>query len=289
MSVTYRKRFGLVHDPLPRDAMGETFYDGDERYERLRRCFSYLAAVPGLGTLTGDAGSGKTAAMRNLCNELPEPEYRVLYICDTAVTPTAVYRNLAAALGLKPKRSRDALWRQLKGTIEHLVDDEGVIPILIIDEAQHLPDSFFFDLASFLNRNFDSRELLTVWLVGLPSLAARLDMRQHAALRTRLVSPNVMGPRGREELLTMVEHGLKTAGAKTKLLSDPALELLWRISHGLPRTASKLLRAALLLAHEHGQAFVDEHIMLDACDTLQLRRPSTGAASTKSTRGRRTS
>jgi len=288
MSVAYHKRFGLTHDPLPRDAMGETFFDADERYERLCRCFSYLATVPGLGTLVGKAGSGKTAAIRNLCSELPEPEYRVMYICDTAVTPATVYRNLAVALGLKPKRSRGALWRQLKETIEHLVDVESIIPILIIDEAQHLPDSFFFDLAGFLNHNFDSRELLTVWLVGLPSLATRLDMRQHAALRTRLVSPNVMAPRGREQLLAMIEHGLKTAGAKTKLLSDPALEVLWRTSHGLPRIASKALRAALMLAHEHGQAFVDEQIMLDACDALQLRRPSTTTPASGSSSRRRT-
>ena len=286
---SYRARFGLAHDPLPRDCVGKTFYADDERYERLRRTFSYLAAEPGLGLLTGEAGAGKTAALRNLCEALPEPEYRVVYICDTSVTPAAVYRNLAAALGLSPARDRDALWRQLKTTIEHLVDVEGVIPILVIDEAQHLPDSFFLDLAGFLNRNFDRRDLLTVWLVGLPSLAARLGMRQHAALASRLVSTNDMPPRGREDFLAMVEHGLKLAGAKTKLLSEQAMELLWRVSHGLPRHASRLLRTSLMLAHERDQSFVDERVMLDACEELQLGRPTvsgTTAASTKS-RGKR--
>ena len=272
--TAYRRRFGLAHDPLPRDAAGKSFFDADERYERLRRTFGYLATVPGLGLLTGDAGSGKTAALRNLCEALPEPEYRVVYICDTSVTPAAVYRNLAAALGLEPARHRDALWRQLKTTIEQLVDVEAVIPILVIDEAQHLPDSFFLDLAGFLNRNFDRRDLLTVWLVGLPSLAARLGMRQHAALASRVVSTNVMAPREREDFMAMVEHGLKVAGAKTKLLSDQAMELLWRVSHGLPRHASRLLRTSLMLAHEREQSFVDEHMMLDACEELQLRRPT---------------
>jgi len=283
----YRKRFGLAHDPLPRDCVGKSFYANDERYERLRRTFSYLAAEPGLGLLTGEAGAGKTAALRNLCDALPEPEYRVVYICDTSVTPAAVYRNLAAALGLKPARHRDALWRQLKTTIEHLVDVEGVIPILVIDEAQHLPDSFFLDLAGFLNRNFDRRELLTVWLVGLPSLAARLGMRQHAALASRLVSTNVMPPREREDFLAMVEHGLKTAGAKTKLLSDQALEILWRVSHGLPRHASRLLRTCLMLAHDRDQNFVDEHVMLDACDELQLGRPTGSNSASIKSRGQR--
>ena len=87
--------------------------------------------------LTGEPGSGKTSALRNLCDALPEPEYRIVYICDTSVTPAAVYRNLAAALGLEPARHRDALWRQLEITIEQLVDVdvEGVIPILVLDES----------------------------------------------------------------------------------------------------------------------------------------------------------
>lgn len=288
MSV-YRKRFGLAHDPLPRDAVGKSFFDADEAYQRLRRTFGYLASTPGLGLLTGEAGSGKTAALRNLCDQLPEPEYRVVYVCDTSVTPAAVYRNLAAALGLQPARQRDALWRQLKATIEHLVDVESVIPILVIDEAQHLADSFFLDLAGFLNRNFDRRELLTVWLVGLPSLAARLGMRQHAALTSRMISTNVVLPRGRADFVAMVEHGLKVAGAKTKLLSDQAMELLWRVSHGLPRHASRLLRASLILAHERDQSFVDERIMLDACEELQLGRPTVSgeALTVKEPRGER--
>jgi hypothetical protein len=84
-----------------------------------------------------------------------------------------------------------------------------------------------------------------------------------------------MPPRGREDFMAMVEHGLKVAGAKTKLLSEQALELLWRVSHGLPRQASRLLRTSLMLAHDRDQSFVDERVMLDACDELQLGRPTT--------------
>ena len=270
----YRKRFGLTHHPLPRDAEGNTYYDRDDAYIRLGRVFRWLADEPGLGMLTGEAGVGKTAAIRNLCAGLSNPEYRVLYLCDTALRPAAVYRNLAAALGLVPKRSRDALWRQLRDTITHMVDIESVVPVLVIDEAQHLGSDFFVDLASFLNFAFDTRDLLTVWLVGLPSLAQRLALREHAALRTRIVSPNVLYPRDRDTFMAMLEHGLRTAGATSKLLSDPALEVLWRVSQGIPRTTSRLLRASLMLAHDRDLRFVDEHIVLDACDELMLDRPT---------------
>lgn len=231
VSTAYRQRFRLAHDPLPRDACGKTcFLRDDDDTARIRRLFGWLAAEPGLGLLTGDAGTGKTTLMRHLCSELPAPEHKVLYLCDTAVTATSVYRNLAAALGLEPCFRRDALWRQLKTTIARLVDREAVVPILIIDEAQRLSDDFLLDFSSFLNHAFDSRDLLTVWLVGLPSLRTRLDLRVHAALRTRIISPNTLAPRNREQLFAMVRHGLVTAGAKTSIIAEPALEVLYRVS-----------------------------------------------------------
>jgi hypothetical protein len=43
---------------------------------------------------------------------------------------------------------------------------------------------------------------------------------------------------------------------------------------GVPRVASRMLRASLELAHERDQSFVDEDTMLAACDDLALTRPS---------------
>lgn len=144
----------------------------------------------------------------------------------------------------------------------------------LVDEAQHLRDDFFIDLASFLNYAFDTRDLLTVWLVGLPPLAHCLDMRHHAALRTRIVSPNVLEPRDRDVFLSMLNHALKAADATEPLLSEPAREVLWRVSQGIPWAASRLLRASLRLDHARELRFVDEHIVLNACDELTPERPT---------------
>lgn len=271
----YRKRFGLHSHPLPKNACGASYYEGGEAFTRLRRTFLWLADQPGLATLTGEAGVGKTAALRHLCSMLPRPEYRVLYICDTNVSATALYRNLAVELGIRPAHGRDALWRDLKRTMLQLVDEQNVMPMLIVDEAQHLPDDFFADIAGFLNYAFDSRDLLAVWLVGLPSLDQRLAMRHHAALATRIVSANRMPARTeREDFIAMIDSAMKAAGATSKLLSDPALELLWRASRGLPRIAAKLLRTSLMIAHDRDQSFVDDALVDAAIDELSVDRPT---------------
>jgi type II secretory pathway predicted ATPase ExeA len=132
---------------------------------------------------------------------------------------------------------------------------------MVLDEAQHLSDHFLCDLSGFLNFAFDSRDLLTLWLVGLSPLAARLRMRQHAALTMRVAAQVHLEPLGRDVFAHMLEHGLKAAGAQQKLFSDPAVEQLFRASRGIPRQAAKLVRAALRLAHERDQSFVDDLIV----------------------------
>ena len=257
----YTKRFNLRSHPLPKDAAGKTFFAETGGYARLGRAFETLLDDCGLGLLTGAAGVGKTAAIRNLCRALPSPDHRVLYLCDTAVSPLDVYRTLALELGVKPSHRRSQLWTDIKRALTHLVDEHGTVPVIVIDEAQHLSDRFLIDLSGFLNFAFDSRDLFPLWLVGMPRLAASLRLQQHAALAMRVAVHVHLEPLGRDELVAMIAHGLGAAGATDKLLSDPALEMLFRVCQGFPRVASRLLRTALREAHRREQAFVDEHVL----------------------------
>jgi type II secretory pathway predicted ATPase ExeA len=264
----YRSRFGLRHHPLPRDAAGPSLFNRIAGITRLERYFQDLLDEPGLGVLTAAPGVGKTAAIRSLCASLPEPDFKVVYLCDTAVTACDLYRTLALELGLQPAHRRAQLWWELKRTIVHMVEQQHTLPVLIIDEAQQLSDDFLGDLGGFLNFAFDRKTLLTLWLVGLPQLTTRLRMRHHAPLASRIVAQVQLEPLGREDFTALIEHGLKAAGARDKVLTDNALEMLWRASTGVPRAASRLLRAALGQAHDLNRNLVDEQALAAAIDEL---------------------
>lgn len=266
----YKKRFALRGHPLPKDACGKTFFDDTDGFRRLSRAFDDLLDDRGLGVLTGGAGLGKTAALRNLCQSLPSPDHRVIYLCDTAVAPLDMYRQLALELGVRPSHRRSQLWADIKHAMLHMVDEQGTLPVLVIDEAQHLSDRFLIDLSGFLNFAFDSRDVFPVWLVGLPRLLTHLRMQQHAALAMRVAVHVHLEPLDRDAFVAMVDHGLRAVGAKDKLLSDPAIEMLFRATHGVPRIASRLLRTALREAHHRDQSFVDEHVLEAAIEQMGL-------------------
>lgn len=268
MTMSDKIRLDLSGYPFPKNAQAKSFFDKSPGYARLRRAFRQLVEDPGLGVLTAEPGVGKTAALRNLCAELPRPDHLVLYLCDTTVSPLDLYRALADEIGVTPSHRRGQLWADIKKALVHMVDERGSAPVVIIDEAQHLSDVFLLDLAGFLNFAFDSRDLVTLWLVGLPYLTRRLHMQRHAALRSRIAVELRLEPLDRELFVAAVEHAFKAAGTSQKVLADQAMEMLFRASRGVLRRASKILRTAIRMAADRGQSFLDEATVQAAVDEL---------------------
>jgi len=265
---SYRQRFGLTHHPLPRDAAGTSFFSQTPGHVLLESQFNELLEEPGLGLLTGDAGVGKTAAIRNLCAQLASPDFQVVYLCDTSASPCDVYRTLALELGLTPSHRKSQLWWDIKANLARLLDEQHTVPVIVIDEGQHLSDRFLTDLAGFLNFAFDRRSLAAVWLVGLPVLARRLRLQLHAPLNSRIAAQVHLLPLERDAFKALIGHAIEAAGSREKLLTDPAIELLFRACRGVPRVASRVLRAALKRAHLQNQNVIDDHVLKAAIEEL---------------------
>jgi type II secretory pathway predicted ATPase ExeA len=255
-----KTRFSLTHYPLPKNAQGKTFFDKSMGYGRLRRAFQQTVDDRTLGVLSGDPGVGKTTAIRNLIGELSRSDYQVIYLCNTSGSPLDLYRAIAAEIGVRPSHRRGELWTDIKKAVVHMADEKGVVPVIVLDEGHRLSDTFLCDLAGFLNFAFDSRDVVPLWLVGQPPLVKRLHQQQHDALRTRIAIEIRLEALERQAFGAAVDHAFKAAGATQTVLSDPAVELLFRSSCGVLRVASKILRVAMRLAHEKNQAFLDEHI-----------------------------
>jgi MSHA biogenesis protein MshM len=256
--------FGLKHYPLGK-APAELWDDG--ALARLNERFTWLLESPGVGLLTGEAGVGKTAALRQLTQALNPHRYQMIYLAETDFGRLDLYRSLA--LALEPVYRRAALWRNIKARIQALADGKGIVPLWIIDEAQNLPVEFFRDLPAFLNFAFDSRDLMAVWLLGHPPLAHTLERAPYAALASRIQVRLRLKPIiDRERFKNLIEHALKQAGAQHTLLSDSGLELLRQASQGLPRQAGRILRTSMQLAVPKGLNHLPDELIQQAIEEL---------------------
>ena len=263
----YLQHFGLHQPPLGKD-LTELWDDG--ALAQLGERFSWLLQSPGVGLLTGEAGVGKTAALRSLTGKLNPHRYQVIYHAETDFGRLDLYRCLAESLGLKPSYRRAALWRDIKTHIHTLVDDKQLLPVWILDEAQNLPPEFFRDFPAFLNFAFDSRDLITVWLVGHPALAHTLERAPYAALAGRIQARVQLKPvLERERFAQLIQHGLKSAGCTHTLLADSGMEILRQASKGLPRHAGRILRTAMRLALPRALNHLPDELLQLAIEELR--------------------
>ena len=263
----YRQHFGLKYPPLGKD-IPELWDDG--ALAQLKERFQWLLESPGVGLLTGEPGVGKTAALRHLTRTLNPHRYQVIYLAETDFGRLDLYRHLAFALGLEPVHRRAALWRDIKARILELADAKHLLPIWVVDEAQNLPNEFFRDLPAFLNFAFDSRDLMTLWLVGHPRVAHTLDRAPYAALASRIQVRLQLKPiSARERFNNLIEHALKHASCQHTLLSDSALELLRQASQGLPRQAGLILKTAMQLAVPKGLNHLPDELLQQAIEVLR--------------------
>jgi hypothetical protein len=202
-------------------------------------------------------------------------------MCRTGETSASSVLRLLRAHGLSQRPSATPAHERrpflpehpgdLKQALVSLVDERGIVPVIVLDDAQGLRDELLRELHGLTSLDFDGRDYLTVWLVGHPLLARRLRLQQHAALAQRIVWYAPMFAKTDPQLFgAMLDHGLTAAVAPSDLITSDARDLILRVSRGIPRLISHLLRISLVLADERGLSSIDVSVVNSAAIVLHL-------------------
>jgi type II secretory pathway predicted ATPase ExeA len=228
-----------------------------------------------LMVLTGDIGCGKTTLSRALIDRLPD-SVRPALIINPRLTPNQLLRVIARRLGVdEPKYFRADLVEQIS---DRLFDcfDKGILPLLIIDEAQSIPSRETFEEVRLLtNFQLDDMNLMAIILMGQPEFNRRLAHRAYEAFRQRVGLKYHLGPLDASAVRRYVEFRLRAAGREEALFTEAALELLARFSRGIPRWINNLASSALLQGFGEDARRIGDDIIRDVARDLGV---SEGAA-----------
>lgn len=229
-----------------------------------------LQSGEGFIKLIGEVGSGKTMLCRMLLNELKDP-YVTVYLPNPDLDPMTLKSAIATELGLNiaPDCSAAELMQSLSQKLLAL-QSEGKKPVVIIDEAQALPDSSLEALRLLTNLETETTKLLQIVLFAQPELDQRLKRYEFRQLQQRIAFAHYLSPLAGGELDEYLAHRLVMAGYSKGLLFDnKARELLYQVSQGTPRVINILCHKALLVAYGLGKAKVDVECMRQAIEDSQ--------------------
>ena len=111
--------------------------------------------------------------------------------CATSRSPPATCSTCTSpsdgSSAFSTERSRATAYRAIRAEITRLVCEARQLPVLVIDEAQHLRNDVLEDLRLLTNFAMDAEHRLCLLLVGLTELRRRLAMAVHESLTQRLV------------------------------------------------------------------------------------------------------
>ncbi len=232
-----------------------------------------LQTGEGFVKISGEVGTGKTLLCRQLLNQF-EATHACAYLPNPYLSPEELRFALASELGMRVSQKLDQsrLTERISRRLINL-HKKGKPVVLMVDEAQALPDESLEALRLFTNLETEKKKLLQVVLFGQPELDQRLSESHLRQLRQRISFSYKLPMLTRKQVEKYITHRIQaalteTSKTQTIRFSYSAITRLHRYSRGVPRLLNILTHKALMLAYGEGVYQINaRHIKTAARDT----------------------
>jgi len=265
----YKDFYGLSEKPFSKTPDPRFLYLSKGHREALAR-LQYVIEERELALLTGEIGCGKTTISRALMDSMGE-SFHFCFIFNPRLNAIEFLRGIARCLRVeKPSTAKDELLGEITEEL-YRFHQEGRCPVLVIDEAQMIPDREIFDEIRLLtNFQLDDRNLLSVIIMGQPELRRMLAAPVYEPFRQRIAINYHLRPLDLEETLEYIDFRIEVAGGSPGLFSPDAVHRIFELSGGVPRKINVIATNALLEGFGREAAWVEGAIIEELKGELSI-------------------
>lgn len=224
------------------------FYFSSKGHNRAMAYLRYgLGQGEGFIVITGGIGTGKTMLLRNLFNELDQDTIIAVELLSTQLKSDDLIIAVAEAFGLSAKnKSKSEILAMLEDYL-HDKRQQGYRLLLVVDEAQNLPEETLEELRMLSNYHDEEGALLQSFLLGQVQLKHKLQSAGMEQFRQRIIAGYHLQPLERDETEQYVTYRLTQVGWKDDpLIGQDAFDRIHTATAGVPRRINRLCERLML-------------------------------------------
>lgn len=232
-------RIGVVVPPFSIEADPRFMYLSTETRRALSKVSYMVEAAQGASVVVGEVGTGKTTLASWFHSRYQRrPDFIPARVDEPPKrSGLLLLRRIAAEFGLRTRRATEHQMNELRTFLTEQAKD-GILPLLIIDEAHELEEEQFLALRSLLNyRDPKGGKAYQLILLGRPELD--INLREVPDFNDRVATRSSLDPLTPDDTKSLIEYRLIAAGRDSKLqplFTDDAMMPIWQETRGYPRS-----------------------------------------------------
>ncbi|MFW6131023.1 MAG: ExeA family protein [Candidatus Aminicenantaceae bacterium] len=265
----YEQYWQINEKPFENTPDPRFIYLSSEHVEALTRLSYAIEEQKGAALLTGVYGCGKTVISRILFEILPQDKYDICLVTNPMLSSVDLLREICFQLGISHNNggTKPKLLQSLNNHLFSNMNSHKET-VIIIDEAHTIRDiRTFEELRLLLNFQLNYKFLMTLVLIGQPELIKKIE--ELKPLKQRLATRYHLTPLEKSEIKQYIKHRLEIAGTTQDIFSDPAVDLIWEYSKGIPRMINHVCDISLLIGFSNDKEEIDKDTAEKAIRNLE--------------------
>jgi general secretion pathway protein A len=268
-------RVGVVMPPFSIEADPRFMYISDDTRRALSKVSFMVEAGQGASVVVGEVGTGKTTLASWFHSRYQRrPDFVAARVDEPPKrSGLLLLRRIAAEFNLRTRRATEDQLNEFRSFLVRQ-SEEGVLPLIIIDEAHELGVEQFVELRRMLNfRDPEGGKAYQLILLGRPELD--INLRDVPDFNDRVATRSSLDPLTPDDTKALIEYRLLAAGrdpGQRSLFANDAILPIWRETRGYPRSICLLCLHLCLELLDKGGDQIDEQFVVDFLSKHQSYR-----------------